>query len=91
MCGINSSGSTLIYPLDANNLTQYFSVMTKLDHILAVEQRAFAVRKTVSQVCDLAGVYPQTWSRAKSRGAVSVDTLLRMERVLDKLEKEQAE
>jgi len=62
--------------------------MDKAAHILAVEQRAFAVRKTVSQVCDLAGVYPQTWSRAKGRGAVSIDVLVRMERALDRLEQE---
>lgn len=62
--------------------------MIQLDHMRHVEERAFAVRKTVSQVCDLAGVYPSVWSRAKGRGTVSIDVISRMERALDRLEKE---
>ncbi len=56
--------------------------------IAAVEDRAFAARKTVAAVCDKAGVYHSTWSRAKSRGVVSVDVLLRMERALEAFEQE---
>lgn len=51
--------------------------------IKEVERRAFEARLNMTQLCDLAGVYPQTWSRAKSRGAISVDVILRMERALE--------
>jgi len=64
--------------------------MDKQSAIADVERRAFASRKTLSQVCDTAGVYPQTWSRAKARGSVSVDVLVRMETALDRIEKERA-
>lgn len=62
-----------------------------MDHakaIEAVESRAFAARKTVAAVCDKAGVYHSTWSRAKTRGVISVDVLLRMERALEAFEGE---
>ena len=55
-----------------------------------VEKRAFGVRLTMQQLCDKAGVYRQTWSRAKSRGAISLDVLIRMEKALDAIEREKA-
>ena len=64
--------------------------MTQLDHMLEVERRAFDARKTVAQVCDIAGVYPSVWSRAKSRERVSIDVISRMERALATIEKEKA-
>jgi hypothetical protein len=54
--------------------------------IIAVEQRAFRVRLTVKELCERAKVYPSVWSRAKSRGRVSVSTLKKMEAALVELE-----
>ncbi len=42
----------------------------------------------MQQVCDRASVYPSVWSRAKSRGVVSVDVMVRMERALALIEAE---
>jgi len=54
--------------------------------IADVERRAFDARITMRNLCDRAGVYQATWSRAKARRAVSIDVLLRMERALEKVE-----
>lgn len=62
--------------------------MIQQEHMQRVEDRAFAARKTVREVCDMAGVYPSVWSRAKARGTVSVDVMIRMEKALDAIEKE---
>ncbi len=62
--------------------------MTKTEQMQAVEDRAFAARRTMQQVCDRASVYPSVWSRAKSRGVVSVDVMVRMERALALIEAE---
>lgn len=64
--------------------------MIQLDHMQRVEDRAFAARRTMRQVCDKAGVYPSVWSRAKARGTVSVDVMIRMEKALDQIEGEKA-
>lgn len=64
--------------------------MIQPDHMQRVEDRAFAARKTMRQVCDKAGVYPSVWSRAKARGTISVDVMIRMEKALDQIEGETA-
>lgn len=74
--------------LDRLEIYRQITRMTHLDHMQRVEERAFAARKTVRQVCDKAGVYPSVWSRAKARGTVSVDVMIRMERALDIFEQE---
>ena len=76
--------------LDKHYFDVHITRMTQLDHMLEVERRAFDARKTVAQVCDIAGVYASSWSRAKSRERVSIDVITRMERALDKIEREKA-
>jgi len=56
--------------------------MDMKDDIFAVEQRAFRARLTVKELCERAKVFPSVWSRAKSRGRVSIDTLRKMETAL---------
>lgn len=55
-----------------------------------VEQRAFAARKTMAEVCAEADVLPQVWSRAKSRKAISVGTLRKVEDALARIEEGQS-
>lgn len=56
----------------------------------AVEQRAFALRRPMGEVCAIARVAHSTWSRAKARGYIRARTILRVEEALDYLERERA-
>jgi len=60
--------------------------MDKLSAIQAVETRAFGARRTMSEVCKVAGITPQTWSRAKTRRAISVAVLRKVEAALSAIE-----
>lgn len=62
--------------------------MSQKQAIKAVESRAFALRITVTDLCNAAGVPQPSWSRAKRRGTVSLDTLRKMEGKLAELEAE---
>ncbi len=57
--------------------------MTPSDQIKAAEDRAFAARLTMGEVCQIARVAPSTWSRAKARGTIRAKTLQRIEEALD--------
>lgn len=48
----------------------------------AIERRAADARLTMGELCGLAGILQPTWSRAKSRGSVSVATVRRLEEQL---------
>lgn len=60
--------------------------MTKPEQMQAIEERAWAARKTMAFVCDKAGVYHSAWSRAKARGAIGVDMMRRMDQALTAIE-----
>lgn len=49
----------------------------------AVENRAFAARLTMGDLCKIAGVSHSTWSRAKTRGTIRARTLQKIEEALD--------
>jgi len=52
----------------------------------AIERRADNARLTMRELCELAGILQPTWSRAKSKGRVSVSTIRRLEEQLAKVE-----
>ena len=56
--------------------------------INAVEQRAYKARVRIGEVCDRADVHRSVWSKAKTRGTVAVETLLRMETAMAVIEAE---
>ena len=60
--------------------------MTQKKEIAAVEARARALRMTLRDVCAEAGLHNSSWSRAKSRGTISIKNLGRMEDALARLE-----
>jgi hypothetical protein len=63
-------------------------MIEKTDAIRAIEQRAFEARATEGDVCSRAGILQSVWSRAKSKGRVSVATLRLMEDALTAIEAE---
>lgn len=65
--------------------------MTHLEQMLKVEERAHALRLTMSDVLRFAGVAHSTWSRAKARGYIRASTIGRVEAELDAAEKRRAE
>lgn len=60
--------------------------MINKPEIEAIEKRAYAVRRTIKEVCELAEVHPSSWSRIKRSGVVGVKTLRSMEDALTSLE-----
>lgn len=57
----------------------------------AIEDRAFAARLNLGDLCQMANVSHSTWSRAKVRGTIRPRTLRRMEEALDLYERRQTE
>lgn len=57
----------------------------------AIEARAHALRKTMPQVCRLAGKFPQSWYRARARGKANYTLIDPIETALATLEKERSE
>lgn len=60
--------------------------MLGIKDIAAVEERAAAARLTVQELCEIAGVFTSSWSRAKTRGKIRVTMLRKMEHALDEIE-----
>jgi hypothetical protein len=60
--------------------------MDKQTAISEVERRAFEARRTMSEVCCEAGIVLSVWSRAKTRGKISVLTLRKVEDALSRIE-----
>lgn len=57
--------------------------MNHSDQMKAVEDRAFALRLSMSEALKLAKIAPSTWSRAKKRGLIRASTIKRIEDALD--------
>ncbi len=55
--------------------------------IQSVEDRAFAARLTITQLCERAQVRHDVLSRAKQRAAISISTLVKLEKALDEIER----
>lgn len=65
--------------------------MTRQESINAIEERAIAARKTMTEVCRLAGVDYATWYRAtRNPAGVSLGSLDKIETALTAIEKERA-
>lgn len=63
----------------------------EIQHALsAVENRAFSLRLTMTEVCTEAGIQLPTWSRAKRQNRISVRVLRSVESALDRIEQERA-
>lgn len=60
--------------------------MDTKEAIQAAERRAFIARRTMSEVCDRAGINLSVWSRAKGRGTISAATLRKVEEALSSIE-----
>lgn len=56
--------------------------------VATVERRAADLRLTMGEVCEKAEVAHSTWSRAKSRGTITIPTIRQIENTLDRLEQE---
>lgn len=54
--------------------------------IASIEKRANEARKTMGEVCELAGIAQSTWSRAKARGTITTRKIGAIESALDTLE-----
>lgn len=54
--------------------------------IASVEKRAAALRMTMGELCEAAGVAHSTWSRAKKRGSITIRTIRALEDHLAKME-----
>lgn len=65
--------------------------MSPVEAMATVESRAFALRKTMGELCQLSGVAQSTWSRAKKRGYIRAKKLAQIEDTLDWLERQRAE
>lgn len=62
--------------------------MTPTEQMARVEERAFALRMTMAEICAAAGVKQPVWSRAKHRGTVSPKLLGRIEAVVSSIERQ---
>ncbi len=65
--------------------------MKPIEAMTRVEERAYAARRTMSDVCKVAGVAHSTWCRAKSRGFIRPTTLARIEDGIAAIERHAAE
>lgn len=64
--------------------------MSPIEAIEAAEKRAFALRMTMGEVCQFAGIAHSTWSRAKKRGFIRAKKIKQVEDALGWLEDKQA-
>lgn len=64
--------------------------MIQQAEIAALETRAHAARISMRQVCVKAGLFPQSWYRARKRGSMEYDPYNRLEGVLLRLEADRA-
>lgn len=63
--------------------------MTQSEQMKAVEDRAFAARLSMAEVCKIAEIPHSTWSRAKTRGSIRAKTLRKVEDALAWIEKQE--
>lgn len=56
--------------------------------MIALEQRAHAARVTMPQVCRKAGKHPQSWYRARARGAANYTLIDPLEKAMTEIEAE---
>jgi hypothetical protein len=67
------------------------SINSTLAAMEAVEQRAFAARITISDLCERARVHQSVWSRAKKRQTIRVKVLDRIEAALTSVEQDRSQ
>lgn len=56
----------------------------------ALKDRAHAARLTMTEVCRMANVWPQSWHRAFKRGRAEYTLILPLEKTMDAIEQERA-
>lgn len=64
--------------------------MIHQDEIAALESRAHAARITMRDVCKRAGIFPQSWYRARKRGRMEYAPYVRLEAELASIESERS-
>lgn len=62
--------------------------MIHKDELTALERRAHEARISMGALCRRAGIFPQSWSRAKKRGRAEYRLVLPLEQELKRVEAE---
>lgn len=64
--------------------------MIYVPEMVALERRAHEARITMMGLCKRAGVFPQSWYRARKRGSANYTLIDPLERAMREIESERA-
>jgi hypothetical protein len=76
----------MIKPLVNSKTTAYWVDMIHIPEMLVLERRAHNARTTMAGVCKRAGIFPQSWYRARKRGSANYTLIDPLEKALSAIE-----